>query len=122
MASVAHFDGSQIAAAFAKGGTLFVASEYQVIAARREDPGKAESHAADTDIFFVVEGSATFVTGGALVESHEIAPGEARAAGGIAGGETWRLTRGEVMVVPAGTPHWLKEVSNPFLYFVVKVR
>ena len=30
--------------------------------------------------------------------------------------------KGDVIVVPAGTPHWFKEVSNPFLYYVVKAR
>ncbi|MFY9607720.1 MAG: cupin domain-containing protein [Blastocatellia bacterium] len=33
-----------------------------------------------------------------------------------------RLRKGDVIIVPAGTPHWFKEVSAPFLYYVVKAR
>ena len=35
-------------------------------------------------------------------------------AGGIA--------KGDVLIIPAGVPHWFKEVTNPFLYYVVKAR
>lgn len=32
------------------------------------------------------------------------------------------ITKGDVVVIPNGTPHWFKEVKAPFLYYVVKVR
>ena len=60
------------------------------------------------------------ITGGEVAEGKTIAPGEIRGAE-IRGGEVRRLAKGDVLVVPNGTPHWFKEVSTPFLYYVVKV-
>ena len=40
----------------------------------------------------------------------------------ISGGEAHQLKKGDVIIVPVGVPHWFKEVSNPFLYYVVKAR
>jgi glc operon protein GlcG len=68
----------------------------------------------------VLGGSATFVTGGTVVDGVATAPGETRAAS-VAGGETRRLVKGDVMVVPAGVPHWFQQVDAPFTYYVVKI-
>ncbi|MGH8624177.1 MAG: cupin domain-containing protein [Gammaproteobacteria bacterium] len=70
-------------------------------------------------MIYVLEGSATFVTGGKLIGGKDIASGEIRAAN-VEGGEDRRIVKGDVIVVPNGTPHWFKEVQGPFLYFVVK--
>ncbi len=119
---VAYFDKEKVAAAFAKGAVLFDKSDkYMVNASRRDQPGTGEVHTKDADIIYVVDGTATFVTGGSLVEPHNIAADEIRGKE-ISGGETRRLARGDVIVVPPGTPHWFKEVSAPFLYYVVKAR
>ena len=40
----------------------------------------------------------------------------------MTGGDVHQLKKGDVIIVPAGVPHWFKEVSNPFLYYVVKAR
>ena len=39
----------------------------------------------------------------------------------ITGGTPHKLVKGDVVVVPAGVPHWFNEVSGTFLYFVIKV-
>jgi quercetin dioxygenase-like cupin family protein len=39
----------------------------------------------------------------------------------ITGGETHQLTRGDVITIPAGVPHWFKEVQQPFTYYMVKI-
>ena len=39
----------------------------------------------------------------------------------IQGGEVRTLAKGDVIVVPNGTPHWFKEVSGALTYYVVKV-
>src|SRR5262249_43432839 len=119
---VSYFDKEQVTAAFAKGAVLFDKSDkYMVHASRRDQPGIGELHTKDADIIYVLEGTATFVTGGSLVEPHNIAADEIRGRE-ISGGETHRLAKGDVIVVPAGTPHWFKEVTAPFLYYVVKAR
>ncbi|HKG13656.1 MAG TPA: heme-binding protein [Pyrinomonadaceae bacterium] len=122
--SVSYFDAKDVKAAFDKGSVLFDGSDgsnYMVHASRREKPGMAEVHAQDTDVIYVLDGAATFVTGGSVVEGKEVAAGETRGSS-IDGGETRQLKRGDVITVAAGTPHWFKEVSAPFLYYVVKVR
>lgn len=120
---VAYFDKRAAAAAFADGSSILFNNEqsYMVQASRRERPGVAEVHVRDTDIIYVLQGSATFVTGGAVAETASVVPDEIRGQS-IEGGETRQLGKGDVIIVPAGTPHWFKEVSNPFLYYVVKAR
>jgi uncharacterized protein GlcG (DUF336 family)/quercetin dioxygenase-like cupin family protein len=119
-ASAIHIDATAVDAAFAKGMPLLENGDYKIHASRREGPGKAEVHDHETDVIHVLEGSATFVTGGRIVEGAEITPGETRGAG-IEGGDARTIGKGDVVVVPAGTPHWFREVQGPLLYFVVKV-
>jgi uncharacterized protein GlcG (DUF336 family)/quercetin dioxygenase-like cupin family protein len=121
-ARVSYFGHGEVDSAFQKGAVLFDRGErYMVHASRRERQGQAEIHDADADIVYVLEGTATLVTGGKAVRAKETAPGELR-GDSIEGGETRQLVRGDVVVIPAGTPHWFKETTNPFLYYVVKVR
>src|SRR5262249_3133804 len=117
--SVTYFDHGQVEAGFAKGSVLFNRSDkYMVHASRREAPGMAEIHTKDADIVYVLDGAATIVTGGTAVDTKTIAPDEIRGAR-IEGGETRELAKGDVLIVPAGVPHWFKDVTNPFLYYVV---
>ena len=81
----------------------------------------AEIHTQDTDIIYVLEGTTTFVTGGTAVDPKNIAADEIRGVS-ISGGETRRLQKGDVIIVPNGVPHWFKDIPGPFDYFVVKVR
>lgn len=109
-----------VAAAFAAGKPLLETDRYKVHASRREAPGMAEVHTRDTDIVYVLEGTATLVTGGTVVEGETTARDEIRGRS-IDGGETRRLVKGDVVVVPNGVPHWFSEVQGPLLYYVVKV-
>jgi glc operon protein GlcG len=69
----------------------------------------------------VLQGSATFITGGEAIEAKTTEPNELRGSG-INGGETRKIAKGDVVIVPHGVPHQFLEVTDPFLYFVVKVR
>ncbi|HEX8119122.1 MAG TPA: heme-binding protein [Pyrinomonadaceae bacterium] len=122
--AVNFFESSAVRAAFDKGAVLVgddSGHNYMIHASRREKAGMAEVHALDTDIIYVLDGEADFVTGGRLVEGKEVAPNEVRGSG-IEGGDARRLKRGDVITVAGGTPHWFREVRGPFLYYVVKVR
>jgi len=121
--SVLFFDNTLVSASFSKGGVLLDGANrnYMVHTSRRDQPGQAEVHALDTDIIYVMEGTATFVTGGNPTEPKEIAPNEIRGSR-IDGGETRQLSKGDVIIVPNGTPHWFKEVNGAFLYYTIKVR
>jgi mannose-6-phosphate isomerase-like protein (cupin superfamily) len=118
--AVTVIPGAETRAAFEKGRPLIETSTYKVHASRREGPGQAEWHGLDTDIFYVVEGTATIVTGGQLTESKDTASNERRGAG-IAGGTSRSVARGDVIIIPAGTVHQFTAVSSPFLYYTVKV-
>jgi len=123
-AAVSYYPKDQVAAAFAKGAVLFGGEggrNYMVHASHREKAGMAEVHTLDADIIYVLEGSATFVTGGTVVAGKTIEPNEIRGTA-INGGETRTIAKGDVIIVPNGTPHWFKEVSGPINYYVVKVR
>jgi glc operon protein GlcG len=123
-AAVNYYPKDQVTAAFTKGAVLFGGEggrNYMVHASHREKAGVAEVHTLDTDIIYMLEGSATFVTGGAVVDGKTVEPNEIRGAS-ISGGETRRITKGDVIIVPNGTPHWFKEISGPINYYVVKVR
>lgn len=122
--AVEFFDSDTVKAAFAKGAVLEDGSNgenYMVHASRREKAGMSEVHELDTDIIYVLEGTATFITGGKSVDSKMTAANEFRGSM-IDGGETRQLKKGDVVIIPKGTPHWFKQVDGAFLYYVVKVR
>jgi mannose-6-phosphate isomerase-like protein (cupin superfamily) len=119
--AVTYLSAAEVQAGFSHGAVLVDGGRYMVHASRREGAGQAEVHALDTDIIYVLDGSATLVTGGTVVEGKNTAPDEVRGSS-IAGGETRMLRKGDVIVVPNGTPHWFREVQPPLLYYVVKVR
>ena len=108
---VIHLDHAKVDAMFAKGGSLLATNNFKVMALRRDAPGEVEIHDRDTDIVYVLEGSANFVTGGEAKESRTTAPGETRAKN-IAGGEERHLVKGDVVVVPNRVPHWFKEIGR----------
>lgn len=118
--SVTYLPGSRVSAAFEHGEPLLEVPAYKIHASRREAAGMAEVHERDTDIIYVLEGTAKIVTGGEVVDGKTTAPGEIRGAS-IRNGEARSLAAGDVMVVPSGVPHWFVEVEAPFLYYVVKV-
>jgi mannose-6-phosphate isomerase-like protein (cupin superfamily) len=121
---VTYLPKEKVSAAFAKGGPLVSFENYKVSAGHRDDAkGSAEVHLKDTDVFLVLEGTATFVTGGELVNGAPKPgePDEIRGAS-VKGGQPHELQKGDVIIIPRGVPHHFTEVSGPFNYFVVKVR
>lgn len=122
-APVQFFDSNQVANSFATGAVLIdgMNRNYMVHTSKRERPGQAEVHELDTDIIYVLQGSATFVTGGRAIDAKQTAPNELRGAR-IDGGDARQLVKGDVVVVPNNTPHWFKEVTGTLLYYTIKVR
>jgi len=122
---VSYFSRQQTEEGFEKGSVLFDGDHggrnYMVHASRRDGPGLVEVHTNDTDILYVLKGSATVVTGGNMVDGKPVAADEIRGKE-ITGGDTRQLVHGDAMIIPNGVPHWFKSVQGPFLYFVVKVR
>lgn len=102
-----------------KGGALATAPAYTVSVLTRNKAGQVEVHTKETDIFYIMDGEATFVTGGTMIGGKTTAPNQLRGTE-IKGGESRRLAKGDVIVIPAGTPHWFKEVPASVKYFTVK--
>jgi len=119
---VTYVPADAVARAFkagATGGTLVSEPAFRVEASRRDGAGEAELHTRDTDIFYVLEGSATVVTGGEIVGAHEVAPGEIRGSA-LEGGKSYHIAKGDVFTIQNGVPHWFKSVATPFRYYVIK--
>ena len=126
---VTYIDSQKVAASFQQGAVLVgedenmmhAARNYMVHASHRDKAGVVEIHEFDTDIVYVLKGSAQLITGGTPVGTNITAPHEFRAPS-VDGGETRKLVPGDVVIIPNGVPHWFKEVEAPFDYYVVKVR
>jgi glc operon protein GlcG len=112
-------DSKKVAAAFVKGMPLLETAGYKVHASRRVEPGQAEIHTLDTDVIYVVNGSATLVTGGKAIDTKTIAPNEIRGSK-IEGGEEHRITKGDAIIIPNGVPHQFTSVTGELHYFVCK--
>lgn len=126
---VIYIESQKVSAAFTKGAVLVgedetmmhAARNYMVHASHRDKAGIVEIHEFDTDILYVLKGSAQLSTGGTPVGTKTIGPHEFRAPA-VNGGETRKLVPGDVVIIPNGVPHWFREVEAPFDYYVVKVR
>jgi mannose-6-phosphate isomerase-like protein (cupin superfamily) len=117
--SVAYMDHDKMAEALAKGGSVARASDYAVSGAHRGRPGQVEVHEKETDVIYITDGDATFVTGGKMLGGKMTKAGQWLGTD-IEGGESRHLSKGDVVVIPAGTPHWFKEVKS-VNYFLVKI-
>ena len=120
LTSVAFFDQTKTGEAFAKGTHLIDTPDFIVQGGHREVPGQVEVHDKETDIIYVLDGAATFVTGGTMVGGAVSRPGQWLGKE-ITGGDVHQLAKGDMVIVPAGTPHWFKSVSPQVTYSVVKV-
>lgn len=118
--AVTYIPHDKVAASLAKGGNLVTAGDLIVLGAHRAEAGQVEVHDKETDVMYIVDGSATVVTGGKMIGGKQTGPGQIRGKE-IQGGETQHMTKGDVMVIPAGIPHWFKEVPSTVSYYVVKV-
>ncbi len=89
---------------------------YRINIVRRDSAGVAMAHATGpakgSELHYIIDGAATVVTGGTL----------ARSANGstIEGGESRRVSKGDVIFIPAGTPHWYKNVEGSVTYLEVR--
>jgi mannose-6-phosphate isomerase-like protein (cupin superfamily) len=103
-----------------KGGQI-IGENGLIVLAQRRAAGEVELHENTNHVFIIVEGEATFVTGGTMVGAKNTAPGQIRAAS-VEGGQTYHLTKGDVITIPAKTPHWFKEVpTKTIAYYAVNL-
>jgi mannose-6-phosphate isomerase-like protein (cupin superfamily) len=104
------------------GETLDRYGNHLTMLAHREANGSSELHEHDADVFVIVEGDATLVSGGKMVNAHTESAGELRGSG-VDGGEKQKLAVGDVVHIKANTPHqMLVAPGHTVTYFVVKVK
>jgi mannose-6-phosphate isomerase-like protein (cupin superfamily) len=119
-AAVHYIGHEEVSAVMAKGGPI-VSDPGLIVLANRREVGPAEYHDHTNHVFIIVEGEATFITGGTMVDAKRTAPDQMRAAA-IEGGVTHHLTKGDVITIPAKTPHWFKEVpTKTVAYYAVNI-
>jgi mannose-6-phosphate isomerase-like protein (cupin superfamily) len=79
-----------------------------------------ELHDASDDVYYVLEGAATLTLGGKLdAAAREIEPGEWR--GKIVGGQNVEIKKGDLIIVPRGTPHERNTVGKDFSMILIKI-
>jgi mannose-6-phosphate isomerase-like protein (cupin superfamily) len=93
-----------------------LADHYRINIVRRTSGQGAIAHPDGTEVHHIIDGAATFVTGGKIVRAAGAAAGTAT----IEGGESRKVTKGDVILVPAGTPHWYKDLEGSITYLEVR--
>jgi mannose-6-phosphate isomerase-like protein (cupin superfamily) len=88
----------------------------------RNASGSAEMHEHESDLYVVLAGEATLMSGGKMTQQHTKSEGEYLGTG-ISGGHAQKLGKGDVVHIPPSLPHQLLiEPGHTFSYFVVKVK
>jgi mannose-6-phosphate isomerase-like protein (cupin superfamily) len=119
-AAVHYIGHDKVAEVMSKGGPI-VSDPGLVVLAQRREAGVAEYHDRTNHVFIMVEGEATLVVGGTMIDPKRTAPYQMRAPS-LEGGTTYHLSKGDVITIPAKTPHWFKEIATKTVaYYAVNV-
>ena len=90
----------------------------------------AISHAQVTEVYYIMRGSGTLVTGGAIVDGAPVASdsetarilvGPSTTGPSIRNGQTRKVSPGDTIVIPPGVAHWFSAVDDDMNYLVVRV-
>jgi mannose-6-phosphate isomerase-like protein (cupin superfamily) len=119
---VTHVPAKDVAAAqlVRPPAPVITSEHYLVMSVKRTEPGQSEVHAKETDVFYVIDGAATLITGGTIVDGKTTAPDQIRGSS-IKGGQVRHVAKGDIITVPKGLPHWISAVEGSVTYVVVKV-
>jgi mannose-6-phosphate isomerase-like protein (cupin superfamily) len=119
-AAVHYIPHDKVAAVMAKGGPI-ISDPGLIVLANRREAAAVEYHEHTNHIFILVDGEATFITGGTMVGAKRTSP-EQMTGTSIEGGETFHLSKGDVITIPAKTPHWWKEISTKTVgYYAINI-
>ena len=95
---------------------IALTDQYRVNIVHRPKPNGAIAHPGNTELHYIIEGSGTVVTGGKIVRK----AGAPAGAATIEGGDTHKVTKGDVVIVPAGSAHMYSEVNGEITYLEVR--
>lgn len=88
--------------------------DYRVSVLTRAKPAGALAHPGNTELLYITEGSGVMISGGTLVPAADGKPAS------IANGVSQRFTKGDVFIVPVGSPHWFATIDTPVSYLEVR--
>ena len=91
--------------------SLLKLAPYNVNLEYRASVGNAALHETEAELFYVIDGSATLVTGGKLTDEKRT-NAENLTGTGIEGGETRHVAKGDFIMVPDHTPHWFSAIDG----------
>ena len=90
--------------------------QYRINIVHREKAAGAIAHPGNTEVHYIIEGAGTIVTGGTIVRP----AGKDATAATIQNGETRHMKKGDIIIVPANTPHWYREIEGTITYLEVR--
>ena len=74
-----------------------------------------------TEIYYILDGNATLVTGGTLPDAKQLAPGSTTfQSSRIDGGTPRKVSKGDVVIIPGHTPHWFSEQDGDLRYLIFR--
>jgi len=92
---------------------------YRINIVRRTTAQGAIAHPDGTEVHHIVDGGGTLVTGGTIVRPTG-GGGRGSAGATIDGGVSRHVAKGDVILIPAGTPHWYKDLDGTITYLEVR--
>jgi len=95
---------------------IALTDQYRVNIVHRPKANGAIAHPGFTELHYIIDGSGTVVTGGKILRKAGAPAGSAT----IEGGETHKVTKGDVIIVPAGSAHMYSEVNGEITYLEVR--
>jgi mannose-6-phosphate isomerase-like protein (cupin superfamily) len=95
------------------------ADHYRINIVRRTTAQGAIAHPDGTEVHHIIDGAATLVTGGTILRP-TATTGRGSAGATIDGGVSRRVAKGDVVLIPAGTPHWYKDLEGTITYLEVR--
>jgi mannose-6-phosphate isomerase-like protein (cupin superfamily) len=91
---------------------IAVTDQYSIHEVHRGKAGPAAVHVGWSELHFILDGSATFTTGGKIIGS--------AGAATIEGGASRKVRKGDAVLVPPNTPHWYNQVDGSLTYLEVR--
>lgn len=104
--------------------TVEVTGDYRVgvygVFRPKEFPGGSNLHQVNTtEIYYILSGYATLVTGGTMTDARQENPTWVRGTA-IEGGVTRRVGPGDIVIIPGHTPHWFSELETDLSYLIYR--
>jgi quercetin dioxygenase-like cupin family protein len=118
--TVHYISNATVTATMMKGGPIVKDPGFNILISRTgvDEP---EFHEHVNHTFIVIEGEATFVAGGTLINPKRESALKTTGTS-IDGGDVYHLSKGDIITVPANTPHWFKEVpTGTITYYAVNI-